>query len=162
MAVAKNKSKKDTKNIEKAPHPQGETLLSWSVAPLRQNTKRGRMFIFSVLAFLSFIYLIYGEMLWVAFGLAVVLISFHSFVFPSDYQLTTKGVIIRTGLFTFYRPWEEFKSVLRFPDGILLDYAHRGLRRFLVPGQFIYFAPDNKVAVLTMVEKQMSKDEGKK
>jgi len=134
----------------------GEKLLTWSVFPLRQDVRRGRTFLFSVVAFLSFIYLIYGEMLWVAFGLAVILVSFHSFVLPSEYRLTTKGVTIRTGLFTFYRPWEDFKSVLKFPDGLLLNFSYRGLRRLLVPGQFIYFGADNKLAVVAIVEKQMA------
>jgi len=157
--VGKTKGKKNTtaKGAETKTSPHGETLLFWSVSPLRQNPKKTRYFLLSVLAFLSFIYLIYGQMLWVAFGVTAITISFHSFLFPSDYRFTTLGVVIRTGLFTFYRPWGEFKSVLRFQDGIMLDYAHKGVRRFLVPGQFIYYGADNRQAVINLVEKHMQK-----
>ncbi|MBS3873050.1 MAG: hypothetical protein KGZ92_09735 [Firmicutes bacterium] len=149
LATEKNKQSTGVQSL-------GDKLLTWSVFPLWQDARRGRTFLFTVMAFLSFIYLIYGEMLWVAFGLAVILVSFHSFVLPSEYQLTTKGVTIRTGLFTFYRPWEDFKSALKFPDGILLNFSYRGLRRLLVPGQFIYYSKDNKLAVVAIIEKQMA------
>jgi len=160
LAKIKTKKNSNAKGVEKKPSPHGETLLSWSVSPLRQNPKKTRYFLLSVAAFLSFIYLIYGQMVWVAFGLTAIIVSFHSFIFPSDYQFTTLGVLIRTGLFTFYRPWGEFKSVLRFQDGIMLEYAHKGFRRFLVPGQFIYFGADNRQAVLNVLEKYMNKQVG--
>jgi hypothetical protein len=99
--------------------------MTWTVHPAKEKMRRTLLSTAFILCFLIFVSIFYG-MLWGILGLAFLVVSLHSYYFPTSYSITPDEVIIKTVFATNKRKLSEFKKVYYGKNGILLSpFKHK-------------------------------------
>ncbi|HBK85443.1 MAG TPA: hypothetical protein DDZ53_05370 [Firmicutes bacterium] len=139
----------------------GEVLLSWKVRPYLLEKRKAAILVISTLLF--------SALVWYAFDLSAGLLTlviclgaFASFLLPSDYQLTEKGLRVKSGINApVFRKWRAFKDYRVFPDGINLIYHPRQIRERLLKAQFVYYGDADASAIQKLITERMDSVMGK-
>lgn len=134
---------------------RGKVLMSWEVRPYLLERRKAAILIISTLLF--------SALVWYAFDLyagiltvVVSLGSFASFLFPNQYQILEKGLLVKTGINApVFRKWTAFKDYRFFPDGVHLGYKPRQIRERILKSQFVYFGDADAEAVKEIIAKYM-------
>ncbi len=163
MAKTSGKQKTDAKAKQdksqgakaQAPVDHGEVLLSWEARPYLMEKRKTAILLISTLLF-SFL-------VWYAFDLftgilafAISISAFASFLFPSRYQLTEKGLQVKQGINApVFRKWTAFKDYRIFPDGVNLNYHKRQVRERILKSQFVYFGEADAEAIKQIIIEHM-------
>ena len=98
--------------------------MKWTVHPAAANPVKTVLSIVFIAAFLVFVGFIYG-VFWIFFGFVVLLVSLHSYFFPTAYEITEKEVIKRSIFMTQKRQLSEFRRVYEGKNGVLLSPFRR-------------------------------------
>lgn len=158
MAKAPGK-KKEQSRPERATgqiSEHGKALMSWEVRPYLMEKRKTAILLISTLLF--------SALVWYAFDLfagilagAISISSFSSFLFPNQYQLSEKGLQVKTGINApVFRRWTAFKDYRFFPDGVHLNYKPRQIRERILKSQFVYFGDADAEAIKQIIAQYMA------
>lgn len=163
MAKASEKKKIDAKTKQDKPErakgqtpvDQGKILMTWEARPYLMEKRKTAILLISTLLF--------SALVWYAFDLftgilagAISIGAFSSFLFPSQYQLSERGLQVKTGINApVFRRWISFKDYRVFPDGVNLNYHKRQLRERLLKAQFVYFGEADAEAIKKIIIEHM-------
>lgn len=110
-----------------------------------------------ITAFLVMVAVFYG-VFWCIFGFVVLLVSVHSYFFPTRYELDNEEVIIKNIFMTQKRKLSEFRRVYVGRNGVLLSPFHRKTVLNQFRGVFLLL-PENRDEVLAFLKERVEKDE---
>lgn len=153
---AKTKQDKPERAKSQTPVDQGKVLMSWEARPYLMEQRKTAILLISTLLF--------SALVWYAFDVfggiltfAVSIGAFSSFLFPSRYQLSEKGLQVKTGINApVFRRWTAFKNYRVFPDGVHLNYHQRQIRERILKGQFVYYGEADATAIKQIIIEHMA------
>lgn len=131
--------------------------MKWTVHPAKRD--RTRTFLSAVLiaAFLVLVAVFYG-LFWGIFGFVVLLVSVHSYFFPTSYEVTNDEVVIKNIFMTQKRKLVEFRRIYIGKNGVLLSPFHRKTVLNQFRGVFLLL-PEKRDEVLAFLKERVEKDE---
>ncbi|KPK64736.1 hypothetical protein AMJ83_00665 [candidate division WOR_3 bacterium SM23_42] len=134
--------------------------MKWTVHPAKRNLTKTILSAIFIVAFLVFVGIFYG-VFWSLFGLVVLLVSLHSYFFPTSYEAGKDEIVIKSILMTQKRGLREFRQVYVGKNGVLLSPFRRKtfLNRFR--GVFLLL-PEEREEVLAFLRARVegSDDDG--
>lgn len=98
--------------------------MKWTVHPAKHDLTRTVISSFFVTAFIVFVGIFYG-IFWSIFGFVVLLVSLHSYFFPTSYEIDDDEVVIKNIFMTQRRKLSEFRKVYVGRNGTLLSPFRR-------------------------------------
>lgn len=99
--------------------------MKWSVHPAKRNRTKTALSAVLIIAFLGLVALFYG-IFWGVFGFVVLLVSVHSYFFPTSYEVSGDEVMIKNIFMTQKRRLSEFRRVYEGKNGVLLSpFLHK-------------------------------------
>jgi hypothetical protein len=135
--------------------------MKWTVHPAKRDLTKTILSGFFVIGFLVFVGVFYG-IFWSIFGFVVLLLSLHSYFFPTSYEITDDEVVIRSIFMTQRRKLNEFRKVYVGRNGTLLSPFRRKTFLDQFRGVFLLL-PEKRDEILDLlrlrVEKQEKKEE---
>lgn len=130
-------------------------ILVWTTLPLTRNWKKSA----AVILFLSILFLlVYYWIHSVVFVFIIMLMmigSLSGFFFPTEYELNSKGVIVKSLFVKNEKPWSHFRSFYPDKNGILLSPFPRPSRLENFRGLYIRFE-NNRDQVIEYVKKRFT------
>lgn len=152
---SKAKQGKPTTTSGKAKEDQGKVLLSWKVRPYLLEKRKTAILVVSILSFSALVWYAF-DLFTGALAVAICLGAFASFLLPSDYQLSEKGLQVKNGINApVFRKWTAFKDYRVFTDGINLIYHPRQIRERLLKAQFVYYGEADATAIKQIITERM-------
>lgn len=134
--------------------------MKWTVHPAKRNLTKTTFSTIFIVAFLVFVGIFYG-VFWSLFGLVVLLVSLHSYFFPTSYEAGKDEIVIKSIFMTQKRGLREFRQVYVGKNGVLLSPFRRKtfLNRFR--GVFLLL-PEEREEVLAFLRARVegSDDDG--
>ncbi len=119
-----------------------EILLEWSVHPVmtRQRTTT-RMIILAAVAYVG-AYLLFGT--WgVVLSMLFTILPGATYILPTRYVLTRKGVRLLNTVARDKNRWSEFTSYEVYPDAVQLYFNRRRLRGWILRGNVLFIDDDD-------------------
>jgi MFS superfamily sulfate permease-like transporter len=131
--------------------------MKWIVHPAKRDLTKTILSGVFVTLFLIIVGVFYG-LFWSIFGFIVLLVSVHSYFFPTAYEITDEEVIIKNVFMTQKRKISEFRRVYPGKNGVLLS----PFRRKTVLNQFrgvFMLLPEERDEVLGLLRDCIEKVE---
>lgn len=129
--------------------------MKWIVHPAKRDLTKTILSAAFIVAFLVFVGVFYG-LFWGIFGLIVLLVSLHSYYFPTSYELTGDLVIIKNVFMTQKRKLVEFRKVYVGKNGVLLSPFSRKTLLNQFRGVFLLL-PEERNEILQLLTAQIEK-----
>ena len=98
--------------------------MKWTVHPAKRDLTKTTLSGIFIVVFLVFVGIFYG-LFWALFGLVVLLVSLHSYFFPTSYEAGRDEIIIKSIFMTQRRRFREFRQVYVGKNGVLLSPFRR-------------------------------------
>lgn len=134
--------------------------MNWTVHPAKRDLAKTILSGFFVTAFLVFVGIFYG-IFWSIFGFVVLLVSLHSYFFPTSYEITEDEVLIRNIFMTQRRKLNEFRKVYVGRNGALLSPFTRKTFLNQFRGAFLLL-PEKRDEILDLLRSRIeTRDERK-
>ena len=131
--------------------------MKWTVHPAKRDLLKTLLSGFFVSAFLIFVAIFYG-IFWSIFGFIVLLVSLHSYFFPTSYEITKDEVVIKNIFMTQRRKLSEFRKVYVGRNGTLLSPFRRKTFLNQFRGVFLLL-PVNRDEILTLLRSRIESTE---
>ncbi len=129
--------------------------MKWTVHPAKRDLTKTIISGVFIALFLVIVGVFYG-IFWSIFGFVVLLVSVHSYFFPTAYEITNEEVIIKNIFMTQKRKISEFRRIYPGKNGVLLS----PFRRKTVLNQFrgvFLLLPEDRQEVLDMLKGRIEK-----
>ena len=120
--------------------------MKWTVHPAKRNPTKTVLSALFITLFLVFVGVFYG-IFWSIFGFIVLLVSLHSYFFPTSYAVDGKEVIIKNIFMTQKRRLTEFRKVYVGKNGMLLSPFRRKTFLNQFRGVFLLFPEQHREVV---------------
>jgi MFS superfamily sulfate permease-like transporter len=129
--------------------------MKWTVHPAKRDLTKTIISAFFIALFLVFVGIFYG-IFWSLFGFVVLLVSLHSYFFPTSYEITEVQVIVKNIFMTQRRDLREFRKVYVGRNGTLLSpFKHKTfLNQFR--GVFLLL-PEERDEILAFLRQRIEK-----
>lgn len=99
--------------------------MKWTVHPAKRSPSKTILSAVLIIAFLVLVAAFYG-IFWGIFGFVVLLVSVHSYFFPTSYEVNNEEVMIKNIFMTQKRKLSEFRRVYEGKNGVLLSpFQHK-------------------------------------
>jgi hypothetical protein len=131
--------------------------MKWIVHPAKRDLTKTILSAFFIALFLIIVGIFYG-IFWSFFGLVVLLVSVHSYFFPTAYELNDNEVIIKNIFMTQKRKLSEFRRIYAGKNGVLLS----PFRRKTVLNQFrgvFLLLPEERDKVLDLLKDRIERND---
>lgn len=119
-----------------------EILLEWDVHPLKSRRDvTTRLMILLLLAYMVayFVFGMIGVLLSVVFGALVA----ATYIFPTHYALTRRGVRLINWVARDKNTWLRFTGYEVYPDAVQLYFNRRTVRGWILRGNILFFNDDD-------------------
>lgn len=123
--------------------------MKWTVHPARRDLTKTVLSTVFIVAFLVFVGIFYG-VFWSLFGLIVLLVSLHSYFFPTSYEANKEEIVIKNIFMTQRRRLREFRQVYVGKNGVLLSPFRRKTFLNQFRGVFLLL-PEQREEVLSFL-----------
>jgi hypothetical protein len=134
--------------------------MKWTVHPARRDLTKTILSTIFIVTFLVFVGIFYG-LFWSLFGLVVLLVSLHSYFFPTSYEAGKDEIVIKNIFMTQKRGLREFRQVYVGKNGVLLSPFRRKTLLNQFRGVFLLL-PEEREEVLAFLRARVegSEDDG--
>jgi len=128
--------------------------MKWSVHPARQHRIKTIITGAFIVCFLVFVTVYYGPIFGVL-GLLILFFSLHSYYFPTHYEATDDGIVVKNIFLTQRRDLAEFKRVYHGKNGVLLSPFNR--KTFLNHFRGIFLLlPEQRDEIIVFLEERIA------
>ena len=131
--------------------------MKWIAHPAKRDLIKTVLSAVSITVFLIVVGIFYG-IFWSLFGFIVLLVSVHSYFFPTVYEVNDEEVIMKNIFMTQKRKLSEFRRIYTGKNGVLLS----PFRRKMVLNQFrgvFLLLPEQRDEVLEFLKDRIEKND---
>jgi len=131
--------------------------MKWIAHPAKRDLIKTVLSAVSITVFLIVVGIFYG-IFWSLFGFIVLLVSVHSYFFPTVYEVNDEEVIMKNIFMTQKRKLSEFRRIYTGKNGVLLS----PFRRKTVLNQFrgvFLLLPEQRDEVLEFLKDRIEKND---
>ena len=132
-----------------------DATLAWTTFPFSRNWKVSAGVIAFLLVVFFFVYQWIHSILFLTICMVLVIGSLAGFFFPTEFQLTETGLVVRSLFGTQERPWASFRSFYPDRNGVLLSPFPRPSRLENFRGVYVRF-DNNREQVLAFVQQSVA------
>ncbi len=131
--------------------------MKWTVHPAKRDMTKTIISAVFIAAFLVIVGVFYG-IFWSIFGFVVLVVSLHSYFFPTSYEVGAEEILVKSIFMTQKRKLDEFRRVYIGKNGVLLSpFRHKTvLNQFR--GVFLLL-PENRDEIIAVLESRINKDQ---
>lgn len=141
-----------------APNTEQPAELTWQSLPARRSPARTAMVVLVLAAVFLFISWYTGSGFMGLVLTVVLVLSLGAYFFPTWYAFSEQGIMVRTLITKFERPWSTYRSHWPDRNGVLLSPFPHQSRLENFRGIFIRFE-NNRDDVLAFVRRFVPKGE---
>lgn len=128
--------------------------MKWSVHPARENLAKTIVSLIFIFAFLTYVSIFFG-IVFAVVGFIILLVTLHSYYFPTHYEITDTEIIVTKFFGTQRRTLNEFRMVYEGKNGVLLSpFSHKTfLNQFR--GVFV-LVPRERIEIVEYVKQHIA------
>lgn len=132
-----------------------DATLAWTTFPFTRSWKVSAAVIAFLLVVFFFVYQWIHSIIFLTICMVLVIGSLAGFFFPTEFQLTETGLVVRSLFGTQERLWTSFRSFYPDRNGVLLSPFPRPSRLENFRGIYVRF-DNNREQVLEFVTQRLS------
>ncbi len=135
--------------------PDDELLFEWQVHLLATRKRTTTRLVLAMIVILT-VGFFWDGLIWVPLALIFILVPSATYVFPTSYILTKKGIHLRNLIARDKNRWSRFTSYQVYPDAVQLMFNRKTIRGWILRGNILFFENDDqKERVIDVVSRYL-------